>query len=57
MSKRKDNESMTQSVDQSQIDKFIDKAKELGVDEDESAFEEKLKRITGKTPEKKAPDK
>jgi hypothetical protein len=43
--------------DPKQSQKFIDKAKELGVDEDEKAFEEKLKRITGKTPEKKAPDK
>lgn len=43
------------SVDQSQ--KFIDKAREIGADEDEKAFEEKLKRIAKQQPKKEAPDK
>jgi len=39
--------------------KFIDKARELGVDEDEAAFDEKLAAIAGQKPKPKndeAPD-
>jgi len=34
----------------SQRDKFIDKARELGADEDEAAFEKKLRRIARQVP-------
>ncbi len=37
-----------------QSQKFIDKAKELGADEDEKAFEEKLKRMTQRRSERKS---
>ena len=40
---------------QTQSKKFIDKARELGVDEDEAAFDEKLKRLAKTKPKKKAP--
>ena len=40
-----------------QSEKFIDKARELGADEDESAFEDRLRRIVPKPKnEEKAPD-
>jgi hypothetical protein len=42
----------------SQSKKFIDKARELGCDEDEAAFEARLKKIAKApppTPEKKKP--
>jgi len=44
---------------QSQRDKFVDKARELEADEDESAFEDKLKRIARQKPKdkKEGPDK
>ena len=42
---------------QNQSEKFIDKARELNCDEDEAAFEEKLKHIAKPKPEKdKTPD-
>ena len=42
----------------SQREKFIDKARELGVDEDEAAFNDKLRRLAQAKPEKdKASDK
>jgi len=40
-----------------QSQKFIDKAKELGADEDEKAFEDKLRRIAKQQPKKETPDK
>ena len=36
-----------------QSQKFIDKARELGVDEDEAAFDEKLAAIAGQKPKPK----
>ena len=36
-----------------QSSKFIDKARELGVDEDEAAFDEKLAAIAGQKPKPK----
>ena len=41
------------TMDQSQRDKFVDKARELGADEDEAAFEDKLKRIARAGPQPK----
>lgn len=43
----------------SQRQKFIEKARELGCDEDEAAFERTLKRIVPRKskPKEKAPDK
>lgn len=41
-----------------QVEKFKKVAREPGVDEDEAAFDDKLKRITPKPkPKEKAPDK
>lgn len=41
-----------------QHDKFANKARELGCDEDEAAFEDRLRRIVPKPKkEEKAPDK
>lgn len=40
-----------------QSQKFIDKARELGTDEDEKAFEGRLRRIAKQQPKKEAPDK
>lgn len=42
----------TKKSDQSQ--KFIDTARELEVDEDEAAFDEKLKRLAKAKPKKEA---
>ncbi len=36
------------TMDQSQRDKFVDKARELGCDEDEAALEDRLRRIVPK---------
>lgn len=42
----------------SQREKFIDKARKIGCDESEAAFDEKLRRITPKPkPKEKVPDK
>ncbi len=42
----------------SQREKFIDKARELGVDKDEAAFDDNLRRLAQAKPEKhKTPDK
>ena len=42
--------------EKSQRQKFIDKARELGCDEDEAAFERKLKRIAkAEVPPKRKP--
>ena len=38
-----------------QVEKFKKVARELGVDEDEAAFDEKLKRLAKTKPKKKAP--
>jgi hypothetical protein len=43
----------TQESDQRR--RFIETARELGCDEDEAAFDEKLKRIVNATPAKKPP--
>ena len=40
----------------SQRDKFIDKAREIGCDENEAAFDEKLKQLAKAKPKKEAPD-
>lgn len=40
-----------------QSQKFIDKAREVEADEDEKAFEDRLKRIAKQQPKKKTPDK
>ena len=42
-------------MDQSQRDKIIDKARELGCDENEAAFEDKLRRIMPKPKKDEAP--
>ena len=48
----------TGKAEKLQADKFIDKARELGCDEDEAAFEDRLRRIVPKPKkEEKAPDK
>lgn len=39
----------------SQRQKFIDKARELESDEDEKAFDDKLRRIAKQTPKKEKP--
>lgn len=45
-------------TENSQYEKFIDKARELGRDGDEAAFDGKLRRIAQVKPDKdKAPDK
>ena len=45
-------------TENSQHEKFIDKARKLGCDEDEAAFEDRLRRIVPKPKkEEKAPDK
>ena len=36
-----------------QTQKFVDKARELGCDEDEAAFEKRLKRIVPRKPKSK----
>ena len=46
MDKRKDDE---------QSQKFVDKARELEADEDETEFEDKLKRLAKAKPKKEAP--
>ena len=38
------------TMDQSQRDKFADKARKLGCDEDEAAFDAKLKTVAGQKP-------
>jgi hypothetical protein len=45
------------SKDKSQRERFIEAARELGCDEDEAAFEEKLKKIAGHKPAKPGPKK
>lgn len=42
-----------QDTPKSQSEKFIDKARELGVDESEEAFDEKLGRIVRQRPKRK----
>ena len=39
----------------SQSQKFIDKARELGCDEDEKAFDDKLRRIAKQKPKEEKP--
>lgn len=39
-----------------QVDRFREAARELEADEDERAFERKLKRIANQKPKKEAPD-
>jgi len=46
---------MTVTSKQKQKDKFIDKARELGCDEDEAAFEKRLGKIAKATPPKQVP--
>lgn len=41
---------MTVTSKQKQKDKFIEKARELGCDEDEAAFEKRLRKIVKATP-------
>ena len=43
---------MTVSTKQKQKDKFIEKARELGCDEDEAAFDERLRKIAKAQPPK-----
>jgi hypothetical protein len=40
-----------------QLQRFIETARELGCDEDEAAFDEKLKRIATVKPKRKVPAK
>jgi len=51
--------SKTDKVTESQSERFITTARELGCDEDEAAFDEKLKRIASVKPKRtaKAKDK
>lgn len=51
MSNKRDQ--MRASTVNKQHEKFVDKARELGCDEDEAAFEERLKRIVPKKPKQK----
>ncbi len=39
------------TMNQSQRDKFVDKARELGCDEEEAAFEKNLKRLAKAKPQ------
>ncbi|MBY0408500.1 MAG: hypothetical protein K2Q01_12480 [Rickettsiales bacterium] len=41
--------------DKQQVDKFIETAKELGCDESEAAFNEKLKKLAKQQPEPEKP--
>lgn len=52
-------ERILQAVGKSQSDKFKEKAREIGCDEDEAAFERTLKRIVPRKPKpkEKAPKK
>ncbi len=43
------------NVASSQSRKFIDKVRELGADDDESGFEDKLKRLAKAKPKDQAP--
>ena len=48
---------MSKGKKATQSQKFIDKARELGADEGEAAFEDKLRRIVSKPkPKKEVPD-
>ncbi len=42
--------------DSTQADKFRDLARELGCDEDEKAFEEKVRKVAKAPPQKERPD-
>jgi hypothetical protein len=46
---------MTVSTKKKQKDKFIEKARELGCDEDEAAFEKRLRKIAKAAPPKPEP--
>jgi hypothetical protein len=43
-------QTITSTKSRSQSQRFIDKARELGCDEDEAAFEERLRKIAKTTP-------
>mgnify|MGYP001212257430 CR=1 FL=1 len=45
--------SSKQQDNKSQSDKFIKKARELGADEEEAAFDDKLRRLTKAKPQPK----
>lgn len=47
---------MTDDREKPQSEKFIDKARELGVNESEEAFDEKLGRIVRQRPRRKRDD-
>ena len=42
-------------ADKTQRERFIETARELGCDEDEAAFDEKLRRIASAKPKRKVP--
>lgn len=46
---------MAEPKDKPQLDKFRDLARELEADEDEAAFEEKVKRVAHKSPPPEPP--
>jgi len=45
----------TKNTEKTQSQKFIDKARELGCDEDEKAFDDKLRRIAKQKPKEEKP--
>jgi hypothetical protein len=45
------------AIEKTQHERFIETARELGCDEDEAAFEEKLRRIATVKPRNKGPEK
>jgi hypothetical protein len=52
---RQPEDSLPNPKSQSQLEKFREAAREHGCDEDEDAFEEKLREIAQKQPEKGKP--
>jgi hypothetical protein len=46
---------MVDAVEKSQIDRFKEAARQLGCEEDEAAFDEKLRHIAKQKPSKETP--
>jgi hypothetical protein len=44
------------SLNRSQLDKFKDAARELGVDEDEKRWDERLRKVTKAKPKPESPE-
>ena len=50
-------DSLTKAECKSQLDKFKEAARELGADDDEDRFEERLKKLVKQKPDEKRSDK